>query len=88
MNWIKNEYGASIPVYITENGFSDKIGNLDDMQREYYYKHNINQLLKCPFNCLNIHVHFIPYVKYILRISSCETGWLQCQRILCLVVDG
>ena len=45
MQFIKSHYG-DIPVYITENGFSDAQGNLDDMQREYYYKHNINQLLK------------------------------------------
>ena len=45
MQFIKSHYGE-IPVYITENGFSDAQGNLDDMQREYYYKHNINQLLK------------------------------------------
>ena len=47
MSWIQEEYGATVPVYITENGFSDRIGNLDDMQREYFYKHYINQLLKC-----------------------------------------
>lgn len=35
-----------VPIYITENGFSDFIGNIDDMQRVYYYKHYINQLLK------------------------------------------
>ena len=46
MNWIKKEYGAEVPIYITENGLSDRIGNLDDMHREYYYKHYINQLLK------------------------------------------
>ena len=43
--WIKNEYG-DIPIIITENGFSDKQGNLDDMHRIYYLKHYINQLLK------------------------------------------
>lgn len=46
MNWIKEQYGADIPIYVTENGYSDRIGNLDDMHREYYYKHYINQLLK------------------------------------------
>ena len=30
--------------YITENGFSDLQGNLDDLQRVYYYKHYINQV--------------------------------------------
>ena len=45
MAWIKNEYG-DIPIVITENGFSDKQGNLDDLHRIYYLKHYINQLLK------------------------------------------
>ena len=45
MNWLKSNYG-SIPIYITENGFSDYVGNIDDLQRIYYYKHYINQLLK------------------------------------------
>ena len=45
LNWIKNEYGNP-PVIITENGFSDNLGNLDDQQRVYYYKHYINQVLK------------------------------------------
>ena len=45
MNWLKRNYG-SIPIYITENGFSDYLGNLDDMHRIYYLKHYINQLLK------------------------------------------
>ena len=46
MTWIADQIGADVPIYITENGFSDLIGNLDDMHREYYYKHYINQLLK------------------------------------------
>jgi lactase-phlorizin hydrolase len=45
MNWIKDEYN-NVPVYITENGFSDKAGNTDDLGRIYYYKHYINFLLK------------------------------------------
>ena len=61
MSWIKSHY-PGVDVYITENGFSDKvtfqnlptelsislfqIGNLDDLQRIYYYKHYINELLK------------------------------------------
>jgi hypothetical protein len=45
MNWLKSNYG-SIPIYITENGFSDYLGNTDDAQRIYYLKHYINQLLK------------------------------------------
>ena len=34
------------PVIITENGFSDLMGNLDDLQRIYYHKHYINNVLK------------------------------------------
>ena len=34
------------PIIVTENGFSDFLGNLDDLQRVYYYKHYINQMLK------------------------------------------
>jgi len=45
MNWIKEHY-PDIAVYVTENGFSDRLGNLDDLQRIYYYKHYLNQLLK------------------------------------------
>jgi len=45
LNWISKEYG-DYPIYVTENGFSDKQGNLDDLQRLYYYKHYINQMLR------------------------------------------
>ena len=33
-------------MYITENGFSDYLGNLDDLGRIYYLKHYLNQVLK------------------------------------------
>ena len=46
VNWLRKEYGESVPIVITENGVSDRIGNLDDMQRIYFYKHYLNQLLK------------------------------------------
>ena len=46
VNWLRREYGAAVPIVITENGVSDRIGNLDDMQRIYFYKHYLNQLLK------------------------------------------
>ena len=49
MNWLKTNYG-SIPIYITENGFSDHLGNTDDVHRVYYLKHYINQLLKGKIN--------------------------------------
>jgi len=46
LNWIKKEYGPEYDIYITENGFSDKLGNIDDMQRMYYFKHYLNQMLR------------------------------------------
>ena len=32
LNWASSQYGAP-DIYITENGFSDKLGNIDDLQR-------------------------------------------------------
>jgi beta-glucosidase/6-phospho-beta-glucosidase/beta-galactosidase len=46
MNWLTDTYGSQWDIYITENGFSDYLGNIDDLQRVYYFKHYINQLLK------------------------------------------
>ena len=61
LNWVSEKF-SNPDIYITENGFSDKLGNLDDLQRLvlhhcyfhvlfslnriYYYKHYINQVLK------------------------------------------
>jgi len=45
LNWAANEYGNP-DIYITENGLSDRQGNTDDLQRIYYYKHYLNQVLK------------------------------------------
>jgi lactase-phlorizin hydrolase len=45
LNWAKKEYG-NIPMWITENGYSDRAGNLDDFGRLYYYKHYINNVMK------------------------------------------
>ena len=46
MSWAKVEYNDP-EIYVTENGFSDRLGNLDDLHRIYYYKHYLNQLLRC-----------------------------------------
>merc|ERR1712130_820309 len=43
--WVSKQYGNP-PVIVTENGVCDRLGNLDDMERVYYYKHYINQVLK------------------------------------------
>ena len=68
--WIKREYG-DIPIVITENGFSDKQGNLDDMHRIYYLKHYINQLLKGTTTLVMIYKkHLIRNICQILRNFS------------------
>ncbi|KAA0715477.1 Lactase-phlorizin hydrolase [Triplophysa tibetana] len=46
LNFIKEEYGNP-PVYITENGVSERGPvNLNDISRIHYYKNYINQVLK------------------------------------------
>jgi len=45
INWIKERYGNPI-IYITENGFSDSTGTLDDQDRISYYRLYINEVLK------------------------------------------
>jgi len=46
LNWIQNEYGGKHDIYVTENGWSDNDGNLDDERRAYFYTHYINNALK------------------------------------------
>jgi lactase-phlorizin hydrolase len=48
LNWVRNQYG-DVPIYITENGVSDRNGSLQDDHRIYYYKHYINNVLKGEF---------------------------------------
>ena len=45
LKWIRDRFNDP-EIIITENGFSDNAGNLDDLMRVYYYKHNINNVLK------------------------------------------
>lgn len=45
LNWVKYTYG-DIPIYITENGVSDRNGSLQDEHRISYYKQYINNVLK------------------------------------------
>lgn len=45
LNWIKNRYDNP-EIIITENGISDRAGNVDDAMRVYYYRHYINNVLK------------------------------------------
>ena len=48
LKWIRDRFNNP-DIIITENGYSDNSGNLDDMMRVYYYKHNINNVLKGTF---------------------------------------
>ncbi|XP_063417586.1 lactase-like protein [Mytilus trossulus] len=45
LNWMRNHYG-NVPIYVTENGISDRNGSLHDDHRIFYYKHYINNVLK------------------------------------------
>ena len=45
LQWIHDRF-SNPEIIITENGISDRAGNIDDMARVYYYKHNINSMLK------------------------------------------
>ncbi|XP_025089742.1 lactase-phlorizin hydrolase-like isoform X2 [Pomacea canaliculata] len=45
VNWVRRQYG-NIPIYITENGLSDRNGSLSDEHRIYFYRHYIDELLK------------------------------------------
>ena len=46
LKWASATFLGDKKIYITENGFSDLQGNLDDLSRVYYYKHYINQVFQ------------------------------------------
>ena len=45
LNWIKRSYG-NIPIYITENGVTDRNATLQDVHRVQFYQDYINELMK------------------------------------------
>ncbi|XP_053327174.1 lactase/phlorizin hydrolase [Spea bombifrons] len=45
LNWIKEECNNP-PIYVTENGISERGTNLNDKWREHYYKSYVNEALK------------------------------------------
>lgn len=49
LKWIKDRYN-NIPMYVTENGVSDRNGSLFDTYRISYYRAYINEVLKGTFN--------------------------------------
>ncbi|XP_076107988.1 lactase/phlorizin hydrolase-like isoform X2 [Mytilus galloprovincialis] len=44
LNWITETY--NYPIYVTENGVSDRNGSLNDVHRVNYYRSYINEMLK------------------------------------------
>ena len=77
LNWVKFTYG-DFPIYITENGVSDRNGSLQDEHRIFYYKHYINNVFKGQLNIrilkislcsdLNRYKNFV----HICSLFSCE----------------
>ena len=45
LNWLKKTYN-DVPVYVTENGVSDRNGTLKDYHRIHFYRGYINEMLK------------------------------------------
>ncbi|XP_076452948.1 lactase/phlorizin hydrolase-like [Babylonia areolata] len=45
VNWVRRQYG-DLPIYITENGLSDRNASISDLHRVYYYRYYVNELLK------------------------------------------
>ena len=55
--WIKDHYNNP-PLYITENGVSDKNGTLKDQHRIDFYSSYINNVLKGNVALLNFYRYF------------------------------
>ena len=72
LNWIKNHYN-NMPVYVTENGISDKNGSLTDFHRIHYYRTYINEMLKgkvkeCKIaNVINLNIEKKKYFTSLTR---------------------
>lgn len=73
LNFIKEQYGNP-PIYITENGVSER-GDMDlnDIHRIYYYENYINQALKGTTSDMFFYVHesscmFIYYLHTVCVI--------------------
>lgn len=78
LNWVKFTYG-DFPIYITENGVSDRNGSLQDEHRIFYYKHYINNVFKGQLdirilrsvNAL-IRIDIKTLYIYVCSLFSCE----------------
>ena len=76
--WVSREFGNP-PVIVTENGVCDRLGNIDDMERVYYYKHYVNQVIQREIRPL--------FLKYT-GAESHHFGQQQCHWIRCLESFG
>jgi hypothetical protein len=94
LKWIRDRFNDP-EIIITENGFSDNAGNLDDLMRVYYYKHNINNVLKGRIYCSSQHrcsnrvglFNYIDVGKFYL-FNSHQGGCSQSVRLRRLEFDG
>lgn len=71
--WIKDQYGNP-DVYVTENGFSDRTGQINDADRVDYYKYYINNVMQgwCGFHGNNNnHKNNNNYISYNHKLFFC-----------------
>lgn len=46
VNWVTSQYGRQVKILITENGYADGTGEVEDDFRIEFYKNYIDELLK------------------------------------------
>ena len=71
LNFIKDNYDNP-PVYITENGMSDRKSSMQDGHRIYYYKRYINNVLRGEKNITTRCYPFHSLHRELLWCSLCH----------------
>lgn len=87
VNWIKKTYG-DVPIYITENGVTDRNATLEDHHRIFYYKGYINELLKG--NMSHVVKHYLLLLKDYISLSCFKILALKFRdnvSIFCIIYD-
>lgn len=69
VNWIKHQYG-DVAIYVTENGVSDRTGDLQDYHRVNFYRMYINELMKGELSSLQFLKCIILWFVELLKISN------------------
>nr|CAH7737290.1 unnamed protein product [Callosobruchus chinensis] len=59
LRWMKKTYG-DYEIYVTENGYSDRTGELDDLRRIAYYRRYMSHML----DCINEGIRIIGYTAW------------------------